>query len=429
MSERSESPNRSWIERLRQRYTSVRKWSSRILSGKQRSQNELNKQEVQRLRRRHWIRMNLAVGFVIVLLLILNTSVESLRSAPWQILFAVAYGVLCSVLASFLVFAYLAHDELRQLREVRPPGISLLGVSHGRSSDGDGRTVIVLPVFPVPKNQQDIEVHARLGNGQVVPVTLADIRHTAHSRRDMLVVHDILRLYYRLGLPRPLVLKDDDICLQLLDSQSEVGGLQLREDTDELDSVPHEISSIISLGLFSNKFTVALSQHPDVPFTLMPSRIRSERKLQVRVPYESGYPSQGGVGSESFHLPENEEEGPDFGLVARLSFRDVSVGIVGGVTALGTVRLGDFLMNNPSWSTKDSLLTRLATDRSSWPFCAIVRCPSQGQRHREKFSARVVYWDEGEGEPLTGLSLHEFARKQIERTWTEEMQKRQMIRR
>lgn len=393
-----------------------------------------------RRRRRHWIVMVALVSASLGVALFANLTTPELMLDPWKTIFAVGYGLGCSLLASFSIFAHLAHRDLVELVEETPHGLRLLNIVPEMRSDR-GRAVIVLPVYrfkekktgsepesdcadsrhvahlETPTQIQDGSNDKEFSESRRVPLDSNDIRRTAHSRRDVLVVHDILRLFYKAGLPRPIVLKDDDFCKQMLERRHNQLPLTVREDTDEPNALQHRVSAILSIGLFSNRFTIKMSDDERMPFYFdgyispddedlgepVSAEARQSRRLIVRKPNDDGRPASECI-KISVEMPTNEDTGPDTGIVSRVNFRDVPVCFIGGMTALATVRLGDFLFNRPDWTARYPTLAEFASSsRSGQSFCAIVECPGAGNRGGD-FTARVEYWDEANHSGLQNLT-------------------------
>lgn len=352
-----------------------------------------------RSRRFRWIMMTVLVAVFLGAALVTNLAIANFMSEPMKTVFSVGYGVGCSLLASFSVFAYLGHRDLAELVEETPLGLRLLNIVPRMRSD-KGRVVIVLPVFPVLPG--DATKHIAMSQGGKFTTTGLDIRRSAHSRRDMLVVHDILRLFYQAGLPRPIVLKDDNFCTQILEHKSSDGPLKVRENTDQVKAEQFTVSAILSVGLFSNRFTLAMSQDPRVPFGFEgiassgsdSANVRQLRELKIRRPLVAGRPHTDGYDHDTIKMPDDESSGPDTGLIARLNFKDIPVSFIGGMTALATVRLGDFLFNEPDLISEFPDVAQFASTRSNQTFCAVVACPGAGKRFETGFKPRVVYWDE-----------------------------------
>jgi len=245
-----------------------------------------------------------------------------------------------------------------------PAGLRLLGVVGDQQRVG--RSAIVLPTFVYddvgPRLEKYLLAHPD-PKIQEVATDLADFRYIAHSRHDLLLANDIGLLFHQAGIAPPLLLKDSEATEAL--TQGKGRAFSVEDEAGETCVV----STVISIGLFSNDFTKELGKYDDVPFSLQLATDRGGRAVMVD--------------DIAYELDEADDARGE-GFIVRIHRSDLLAVVLGGTTAVGTVRLGDFLGRwaNEIWADhkSDNALVGLANAASLANFVIKVTSPRPNQR-------------------------------------------------
>lgn len=243
-------------------------------------------------------------------------------------------------------------------------GLKLLGVDPEKLKNRNQRCAVLLPIFEGPE----------------------DTRDRTHARHDVLLANDITRLFSDAGLRPPVLEKADEHSLAAF-KKAEIA---LKDERNKY----YEVTHAISVGLFSNPFTRWLAELDFVDLTLKTGSRRDERVVKIK----GQQPLQWRTGTIKDGEPETQEdEGRARGIMTRTQLSNVTLNVIGGMTAVGTARLGEMLVDRSQELWGDSLpvadvgrqqyarrnrLQKLATEETEDPqdFCVSIEAEAPGER-------------------------------------------------
>lgn len=243
----------------------------------------------------------------------------------------------------------------------------LLGVRPGRES----RVALVVTGWQTGKwrDENPVRGDGKLGPYQSYPDFLDD---TIYVRRDVLLIADLIRLLQKSGLDAPIIVSDKELVHQVR-RQEHVRGIQVNTGDGRWESV----TNVVVVGLWGNQVTASLSASSAVPFRL---GLDEAGRQVLRVdPADrldpAGTQTLGPQDDERRDGGRHVKETPGFGFIARLTFADVRLALLGGSYGLPTARMGDLLLNRPAASER---LWDIEADADFW---VGVTTPARGDRN------------------------------------------------
>lgn len=313
--------------------------------------------------------------------------------ARWRSLVS---DVVLSVLASFL-FAFLLElrstaEVLRRRRSVaRLFGIDSFTIRAARDSNQEHRIAIVLPAFHLlPKGQRDMSsspapaittpTHFPFGMPQNCAKSMIDLGdHATLVKRDATLATEVAHLLSDAGVVQPLIVDDYRFVLGLLQPVGGHGPRRIRTSDDNF-----AVSTAIVIGLWSNLVTAAIGG--------------SKRFAELTLdgdPYDSSARSlQVGEDHLGTSISRASDVAPphrETAVVIRMKFVDMNVIVLGGLTSLGTARLGDYLLRDKGWADIASQLAenekrpkgskRRSIVEAEHGYWALISCPPTKLAH------------------------------------------------
>jgi hypothetical protein len=297
----------------------------------------------------------------------------------WRaVLYNVFYSTLASLLASIIVSWVIFQQRIRDRQQQGRLMLGFLGLDPPGIRD---QVAIVVPAFPVPVGGPEGTQPFQHPKGtdeivEMIPDNLiknwSEIANHAYARRDMLLVLDIARVLATAGLPPPHVVSDYDFLQAVHDSAPQrprSHGLHMRTDSSGLDD-PVRISHVVLVGLWSNLATMLLQKSDAVPLEIFGDG--PEREIRLLVPNADGDMLRPPKTSER-ESGQNSEVAPH-AVMAKFHLPDICLSILGGTNALGTARLGDFILRPPVD------FKRLADAQRDDDLWLGIKCPPAGDR-------------------------------------------------
>lgn len=307
-----------------------------------------------------------AVLTVAIDLLVTGHAPTRLQTLPLNLL----YGIYASLLAALLIERWAVTREVDRHRSYAYEALGVLGIVEALELE---EVAIVVPSFPTgphPEagvhgaNQRLLQTRLGFAPSSGLRKSANEMGSYSYARRDMLAVADLMRLVGAAGLPQPFIVSDDSFAKALHDIHKTGGALRVKTGERKPNEV-RRVRAAVVVGLWSNIVTWMLSDHDAVPFGLSNDANPNARKIRFDSPTHS---------HESLWLPQESSESRAYGLFARLTLDEFRFVVVGGISSLGTVRLGDLIAHKPSACS--ALFDADPTD-DLW---ALISCPGEGDR-------------------------------------------------
>lgn len=316
--------------------------------------------------------------------LLLATAVYDIGYADGRLQRSLTYvaGFLLSVIASASIGVIIelgpARERIRAARGIAGLfGIPLSSTTSSESSSDRHRVAIVLPSFHAAADS----VRPRdLGGEWRLPVSCSknsiDLGDSAtFVKRDVILASEISQLIAQVGIRQPLFTDDVKVLHALRERRGGSDELTIRSTDGSF-----LVHSMIVIGLWSNGLSAAIADADSVKELEFQTTPDGRREILLR---GSGGTQLPAISYKQYSTPELVEAGTDCepALIFRRRFAGMNVVIVGGMTSLGTVRLGDYLLRDGGWK---HLIERLAAKRASeesplggaWH---VLLCPGRGR--------------------------------------------------
>ena len=323
----------------------------------------------------------------------------------WSTGFEYSRGLLLSVFATAIVGVMLAIQEVRPVVSRLMSLHDVLGLrvaEDSRTARSERRTLLVLPTFLAHDEREP----PGLPIGTIK--WRGDTDERCFVRHDVILATEIAELLSQHGLPPPLIKGDREVVQELLAGRdnSPAEGIFIASEGEKV-----RVQDVIVVGLFSNAVTWAIAyghgweklaeQPAPLELQINPHAVvgtdddrlaADNRSLVVR--YEDNLDERSSWLKETFPFTKWRSDHDDAmqefepALVMRLQLADVNAVILGGVSATGTARLGDFFKRDggferlrwhPSAPGRNS--GPLVKKASSYWF--VLKCPGHHLRHRE----------------------------------------------
>jgi len=295
-------------------------------------------------------RMQIAVVVLICLVIgVACLDIFGSTAKHWQVvIYNALYSLLASLLASTIVSWVIFQQRIRDRQQQNQLTLALLGLAPPEPTH---QVVIVVPAFPLPLKEdrlREFRLSERARNMlERVPANIIkdwdEIHNYAYARRDMLLALDIERVLAVAGLPPPYVLSDYEFLQALHDAAgNDEGSSAFRIRTEKhVRNQPSDITHVILIGLWSNLATMLLQGDQRVPIEILGAG--DEREFRLLIPDSDGYMLSSSTGTKG-RAVRGSEDLPQ-ALVAKFHLPEVCIAILGGTSALGTARLGDFILH------------------------------------------------------------------------------------
>jgi hypothetical protein len=300
-------------------------------------------------------------------------------------------GLLLSLLASGLIGVMLSLQRFRLNYQLAWGIASLFGIDEeirgAESSADDRRIALVLPAFdsgiggPTEINVRVGDTSVRFGLPEGCRKYAGDTEGRCLVRHDVILASEIASLLARVGVVQPLILDDVKIVSELKRNQ---GSSELHITTSD---DRYQITTLIILGLWSNILTYALAASPEfklLNFEAADPPTHDSRRLLLN-------DASGSVNSE-YSYRAFQKGGVEPAVLMRIAFADLNVVIAGGITARGTVRLGDYLRRDDGWRELTQATTT-ESDRRLHAYGAYwfgLHCPGE-KRGRQRARLHSSY--------------------------------------